>query len=143
MAETTRSELIKKLKNVADNIILFDTTRIVPPIAAIKPLLARLHAGHGGQEKTYTLAQGLFYWPGMHNDVKTYVSACEACYKRLPSQKSNPCVTAKPSEAFGPPMAQVALDLFDFAGKKHLICVDRWSGFPVYKRLQQKRREKK
>ena len=108
----------------------------MPPIAAIKPLLARLHAGHGGQENTYTLAQGLFYWPGMHNDVKTYVSSCEVCYKRLPSQKSNPSVTAKPSAAFGPPMAQVALDLFDFAGKKHLICVDRWSGFPVYKCLQ-------
>ena len=33
-------------------------------------------------------------------------------------------------------MAQVGLDLFDFAGKKHLICVDKWSGFPVFKRLQ-------
>ena len=33
-------------------------------------------------------------------------------------------------------MAQVGLDLFDFGGKKHLICVDRWSGFPLYKQLQ-------
>ena len=32
-------------------------------------------------------------------------------------------------------MAHVGLDLFDFAGKKHLICVDKWSGFPLYKRL--------
>ena len=33
-------------------------------------------------------------------------------------------------------MAQVGLDLFDFVGKKHLLCVDKWSGFPVFKRLQ-------
>ena len=32
-------------------------------------------------------------------------------------------------------MAHVGLDLFDFAGKKFLLCVDRWSGFPLYKRL--------
>ena len=50
MGETERSDLAKKLKNVrdrlsvSDNVILFDTCRIVPPIAAIKPLLARLHA---------------------------------------------------------------------------------------------------
>ena len=33
------------------------------------------------------------------------------------------------------PMAHVGLDLFDFAGKKFLICVDKWSGFPLYKKL--------
>ena len=45
-------------------------------------------------------------------------------------------VTAPPSASFGPPMAQVGVDLFDYGGKKHLICVDRWSGFPLFKRLQ-------
>ena len=123
LGETERSDLARKLKNVrdrlsvSDNVILFDTCRIVPPIAAIKPLLARLHAGHGGQEKTCTLATGLFYWPGMQNDVKTFVQSCEVCFKRLPSQKANPCTTDRPSASFGPPMAQVALDLFDFGGK--------------------------
>ena len=33
-------------------------------------------------------------------------------------------------------MAQVGLGLIDFAGKNHLVCVDRWSGFPLYKQLQ-------
>ena len=46
-----------------------------------------------------------------------------------------PCTTEPPSAAFGAPMAHVGLDLFDYAGKKHLICIDRWSGFPLYKRL--------
>ena len=72
----------------------------------------------------------------MSNDIKTFVQSCQSCYKRLPSQRENPSVTAPPSASFGPAVAQVGLDLFDFAGKKHLICVDKWSGFPVFKRLQ-------
>ena len=32
-------------------------------------------------------------------------------------------------------MAHVGVDLFEFAGKQFLICVDKWSGFPVYKQL--------
>ena len=56
-------------------------------------------------------------------------------YKKLPSQPSNPCVTQPPSTSFGPPMAKISVDLFDHSGKSHLICVDRWSSFPLYKRL--------
>ena len=44
-------------------------------------------------------------------------------------------MTEPPSAAFGAPMAHVGLNLFDFAGKKHIICVDRWLGFPLYKIL--------
>ena len=82
------------------------------------------------------MANKLFYWPGMANDIKTFTQACQSCYKRLPSQRENPCVTAPPSASFGPPMAHVGLDLFNFGGHKYLICVDKWSGFPLFKRLQ-------
>ena len=74
-------------------------------------------------KNTQQLANKLFYWPGMPNNVCTFIQACKPCYKRLPSQKKNPSVTSPPSESFGPPMAQVGLDLFDFGGKKHLIFV--------------------
>ena len=33
-------------------------------------------------------------------------------------------------------MSHVGVDLFDFSGKKYVVCVDKWSGYPVYKRLQ-------
>ena len=95
-----------------------------------------MHAGHPGINKSMVTTRKLFYWPGMTNDVETFVGQCIECVKLLPSQPSNPCVTSKPSAAFGPPMAHVSVDLFDFAGKKHLLCVDRWSSFPLYKRLQ-------
>ena len=45
-------------------------------------------------------------------------------------------MTSPPSKSFGPPLVQIGLDLFDFAGKKHILCVDKWSGFPLFKRLQ-------
>ena len=32
-------------------------------------------------------------------------------------------------------MAHVGVDLFEFTGKQYLICVDKWSGFPVFKQL--------
>ena len=119
-----------------DGVVLLDSKRIVIPRSAVKPILSRLHSGHPGVNKSLALAQKLFYWPGMNNDIKTYISRCPECVKFLPSQPTNPCATNKPSTAFGPPMSQVSVDLFDFAGKKHLVCVDRWSGFPLYKRLQ-------
>ena len=43
--------------------------------------------------------------------------------------------TDPPSASYGPPMAHVGVDLFEFSGKQYLICVDKWSGFPVYKQL--------
>ena len=96
---TSHSSMIQKLSTIKDrlsvqgDLILFDSTRIIPPTSAIKDILSRLHAGHGGQEKTVFLANKLFYWPGLANDVKTYIQSCSSCYKRLPSQKQNPCVT--------------------------------------------------
>ena len=106
------------------------------PSASIPLLLCRLHTGHCGQDKTIKLAQSLFYWPGMNNDIKTFVSSCRECFAKLPSQSSNPCVTEPPSSSFGPPFASVGLDLFEHGGSKFLICVDKWSGYPVYKKLQ-------
>ena len=33
-------------------------------------------------------------------------------------------------------MQHVGLDLFSFGGKDYLICVDHWSGYPLYQLLQ-------
>ena len=78
----------------------------------------------------------LYYWPGMTNDIRTFVESCKQCFRRLPSQQHNPTSTSPPSESYGAPMAHVGLDLFAFGGKQHLLCVDKWSGFPLYKALR-------
>ena len=109
---------------------MIDGKRIILPKNAIKPIMNRLHAGHAGQDKTIKLAQQLYFSQNMSNDIKTIVDNCNECQARRPKQQTNPRVTNPPSSAFGAPMAHVGLDLFDYAGKKHLISVDKWSGFP-------------
>ena len=57
---TDHSSIIQKLSNIRDrlsvqgDLILFASTRIVPPIFSIKDIFSRLHAGHGGQKKTFS-----------------------------------------------------------------------------------------
>ena len=41
-------------------------------------------------------------------------------------------VILSPSSHFGYPMQHVGLNLFSFANKDYLICVDHWSGYPMY-----------
>ena len=131
--KTHRSVLAKALKGVRDEVgiekglIMINSQRIVLSTPAIKANLQRLHLGHPGQEKTMALAQQLYYWHGMRNDIKNVTASCQECQARLPSQPANPRVTEHPppSSAFGAPMAQVGLDLFEFGSRKHLLCVDR------------------
>ena len=85
-------------------------------------------------KKKLFLANKLFYWPGLAND--DIYPILLILLQTTSKQKQNPCVTSAPSESFGPHMAQIGLDLFDFAGKKHILCVDKWSGFPLFKCLQ-------
>ena len=132
---TNRSHLIQQLKNIKneisvnENLLMIDAKRIILPTNAIKPIMYRLHAGHAGQEKTVKLAQQLYYWQNITNDIKSIVD------HSWPKQQTSPRVTKPPSSAYGAPMAHVGLNLFDYAGKKHWICVDKWSGFPLCKRL--------
>ena len=127
MKEQLRHTLIQQLKNIkseiniSENLLMIDAKCIILPKSAIKPIMERLHAGHAGQEKTVKLAQQLYYWQNMTNDIKSIIDNCNECQERRPKQQTNPRLTNPPSSAYGAPMAHVGLDLFDYAGKKHLI----------------------
>ena len=129
---TQQLKSVKKDISTKDGLIFLDARRIVLPKAAIQPILVRLHLGQAGEDKTIKLAQQLYFWHGMSNDIKTMIFNCNECQTRRPSQVTNPRTTSPPSNSFGAPMAHLGLNLFDFAGKTHLICVDRWSGYPLY-----------
>ena len=132
---STYSQVLKgslDILSISDNLELLDSRRIVLPIPAVKPILKLLHSSHSGVTKTTNLAHGLYFWPGMTNDMKQLVSMCQDCIRILPSQPANPKVTPPPSSHFGFPMQHVGWDLFSYAGKVYLICVDHWSGYPFY-----------
>ena len=106
------------------------------PLRAVKPILRLLHFSHSGITKTTQLARGLYFWPGMTNDIKQLVSTCKDCTRVLPSQPLNPMSTPSPSTHFGFPMQHIGLDLFSYANKDYLICVDHWSGYLFYPHLR-------
>ena len=71
----------------------------------------------------------------MINDIKQLVDGCLDCTRLLPSQIANPSVTKFPSAHLGVPMQHVRIDLFSHLGSTYLVCVDHWSGYPLYDKL--------
>ena len=71
----------------------------------------------------------------MFNDIKQMILACCPCTLNASSLPKNPRSTLPPSTHLGPPMAYVGVDLFDFSGRSHLVCVNRWSGYPMFEAL--------
>ena len=118
-----------------DELVYVDGSRIVLPNKSISPILTLLHASHAGTNKTYDLARQFYFWPGMLNDIKQKIEKCRACRIHRPSLPKNPRSTVPPSSYMGPPMAHVGTDLFNFGVGKYLVCVDQWSGYPLFRKL--------
>ena len=66
-------------------------------------------SGHLGVKKTISRVGQNYYWPGMKNDIHTYVRACEACTKRKDQTKTK----RAPMEIVrsGYPMERIAVDI--------------------------------
>ncbi len=66
-------------------------------------------AGHLGIKKTLARVRQRFYWPGLQNDVRTYINGCEICARR-----KSPTMTKKaPMQLVrsGYPMERIAIDI--------------------------------
>ena len=66
-------------------------------------------SGHLGVKKTLSKIRQRYYWPGLHNDVRTYVAGCEKCCKRkspIPSKHAPMQVVRS-----GYPMERIAVDI--------------------------------
>ena len=121
--------------SVDDDLVYLDRSRIVLPIQTTKKISPLLHVSHIGMNKTYDLCRSMYFWPAMFNDIKQMVFQCRPCNIHCPSQPKNSRIIQPPSSFFGPPLGHVGLDLFKFGGKQHLVCVDQWSGFPMFTQL--------
>ena len=70
-----------------------DHTLWVPPDAqlrhdCIEVVHSHPYAGHYGVRLTHHLLQRAFFWPGMLNDVKAFIAACDSCQRvKAPRQK--------------------------------------------------------
>ena len=67
-------------------------------------------SGHLGKDKTMEQVKRRFYWPGMDEVVRRYVTSCDACQRNKPSQQS-PMGPMMPLPIPSRPWQQVSMDL--------------------------------
>ena len=91
-------------------------------------------AGHAGTYRTETRIRELFWWPGMHADVETYVDACIECQReRKPNKAEHPPDLL--SMAASKPRERVAIDFTgpypeDLDGNRYVLTmIDMFSGW--------------
>lgn len=76
---------VRKMVKVVDGVLCkqTDTDRnlIILPNSLRASGISSVHdeAGHQGADRTYQLALKRFYWPGMAEDISSYVANCERC----------------------------------------------------------------
>ena len=108
--------------------LVLDSTRLIIPQPSQKAVLRELHRAHSGMQKTYATALKLYYWPGMKNCIRTFVSTCKICQKFASSLPRQIVIGNSPSSA-KEPMASIGIDIVDAIGKKWLAVVCRFSGY--------------
>ena len=104
--------------------------RIIVPQRARREVLEQLHSAHQGIDATKRRSRQSVYWPGINSDIQNRVEKCEPCQRRLPSQGPETIIRDPPPTRI---FEDVACDLFDYAGKKYLAYVDRYSGWTEIK----------
>ena len=107
---------LRRMEDV--DMVVLDSTRLVVPTGSQKTVLTELHRAHSGITKTYATATQLYYWPGMKNCIKTFLSRCATCQKYSATQARTPVTGTAPSAA-GFPMINLGMDLFDDAKVNH------------------------
>jgi hypothetical protein len=122
--------------SVDNELVYADGNRLVLPKKAVSKVLKGLHASHSGETKTYEMARSMYYWPGMYNDVTQMIQNCGICAKYRASQPHGIRSTEPPSSYYGPPMQHIGLDMCEYGGKHYLVCVDHWSGFPLFQHMK-------
>ena len=89
-----------------------------------------LHSSHAGFARLYPLARHFYFWPNMKEELKQAIAQCEICQIHKYSQNER-IQRFKPATK---PFQSISMDLFEAAGHKYLVIVDRYSLYTwVYK----------
>ena len=100
---TFRDELI------AIDILILKGETIIVSQALRKDILAQIHQGHLGIERSKLRARDLVFWPGMTKQIEAIVTNCSTCQEL---RSSNPRELMLPHEIPQYPWQIVAIDLF-------------------------------
>lgn len=113
--------------STVDGVALYKDRVIIPP--RLRPnILSSLHAAHHGVTSMNLRAESSIFWPGLSADIVKLRQGCQSCDRIAPSQPSAP---PKPLQYPDYPFQQICGDFFHYAGHNYLVCIDRYSNWPI------------
>lgn len=106
--------------------IILRGDRVVIPKSLRLDMKGKVHAGHPGINACLRRARQLIFWPGMSNDIRSYVETCDTCATHSVKQPQQPLqLHAVPNR----PWEKIGIDLFKFNGRNYLMTIDYFSNF--------------
>ena len=110
-----------------DGVALYKDRVIIPPQLR-QDFLNALHAAHHGITSMTARADTSVFWPGITRDIIATRNNCNHCDRMAPSQPS-----ASPTPPVYPeyPFQYLCGDFFHHKGHYYLVCVDRYSHWPI------------
>ena len=113
--------------STTDGVALYGDRIIVPPRLR-STILSSLHAAHHGITSMTLRAESSVFWPGITSDIAKLRQGCSSCDRIAPSQQNSP---PTPIQYPDYPFQQVCGDFFHYKGHYYLVCVDRYSNWPI------------
>lgn len=104
--------------------------QVVVPNNQRRKILTYAHdiksAGHLGTKKTLLKIRQRFYWPGLQNDVRSYVAGCSTCMRRKGPQKTKQAPMQIVRSGY--PMERLAIDILGELpetrqGNRHIVVI--------------------
>ena len=119
---------------VEDDLVILVDKVIVPPSIRAK-VLESLHAAHQGISKTTARARQVVFWPGITNDIKTFLKECRLCERYSCANYKEPLIPHKiPDLRF----QKVSADIKEINSQSYLIVVDNFSKWLEIRKLSSK-----
>ncbi|KAK3917305.1 hypothetical protein KUF71_026150 [Frankliniella fusca] len=109
--------------HVQDGLLLKEK-KIVLPSSLRREIMAKLHAGHAGRDKTIARARLSLYWPNYTEDIEAFVAECHTCAKFRP-RLSKP--EMMPHEIPLLVWNKLGMDLMKYGGQEYLVLMDYFS----------------
>ena len=113
--------------------IIFKGQQVPIPRLLRPDILAQLHSGHQGIEKTRHMARESVYWPRMNKDIEDLCKRCQLCQELQPQKQREPM---KMHEKPGWPWVKFGTGLFEIGQRNFLMTSDYFSRYPIIKELK-------
>jgi hypothetical protein len=107
--------------------LLLKNGRIIVPVSMRPAMLALIHEGHLGAEKSKARARHTLWWPGMAKMIDATVGACATCCAHRRQQPPEPLM---PHPVPSYPWEKIGADIFTYNRRDYLLVVDYFSKFP-------------